>query len=106
MLFQYFRIVPNDFHRITFWITLGVLIAYSLWTIASSIFICFPIAHFWDSSVPGSCLDKKALWFSNAAMNILLDVWVLLLPIPAIYKLQLPTRQKLAIMLVFVVGGM
>ncbi|KAJ4351714.1 uncharacterized protein N0V89_007057 [Didymosphaeria variabile] len=45
------------------------------------------------------------MWFTNAAINILTDFAIIILPIPVIRNLNLARRQKLALIGIFAVGG-
>lgn len=85
---------------------IAVLATYGTWTILSAWLNCIPVSKFWDDSVPGYCLNKEGLWFSNAAMHILTDLVILVLPMPVLNSLQLPKRQKIALMGVFALGGL
>lgn len=40
----------------------------------------------------------------NAAFNLVSDVWILILPFPHILKLQLHSRQKISLAIVFAAG--
>ncbi|KAL4904956.1 hypothetical protein BDW74DRAFT_24163 [Aspergillus multicolor] len=106
LLFQYLRIFPSYKFRIICYIVMGVVIAYSTWAIISGFVNCVPVAKFWDRDLPGHCLSFEALWFFNASMNIATDLTLLILPMPLITQLQLPKRQKLALMAVFALGGL
>ncbi|KAJ5899561.1 hypothetical protein N7495_004305 [Penicillium taxi] len=81
------------------------LICYAAWTIATAWAICVPVAKFWYPSISGFCFDKKALWFSNSAIHITTDILLLVYPMPLLKSLQLPRKQKLALMAVFALGG-
>jgi hypothetical protein len=85
---------------------MGIVISYSTWAIVSGFVNCVPVAKFWDRELPGHCLSFEALWFFNASMNIATDLTLLILPMPLITQLQLPKRQKLALMGVFALGGL
>ncbi|KAL6233034.1 hypothetical protein BDW75DRAFT_242426 [Aspergillus navahoensis] len=106
LLLQYLRIFPSYKFRILCYIVMGVVIAYSTWAIVSGFVNCVPVAKFWDRELPGNCLSFEALWFFNASMNIATDLILLILPMPLITQLQLPKRQKLALMGVFALGGL
>lgn len=43
--------------------------------------------------------------FSNAAVNILTDIAVAVLPLPFLNQLQLNNKSKIALMIVFALGG-
>ena len=79
---------------------------YGLGTIGTAIWTCTPISAFWDTNPNARCIDKKFLWFFNAAMNILTDVIILILPMPVLSALKLPSKQKIGLILIFAVGGL
>lgn len=86
---------------------MAVLSVAGFWMVLSSIFFCRPISKFWNVNYPedkGYCLPKQATWYFNAAFQIASDVVILIMPMPLLWKLHLPWRQKSGIMLVFGVG--
>jgi hypothetical protein len=103
---QYKRIFAIKPIRRICTIIITVLVAWGIWTLASAIFLCVPVSKFWNPSQPGACMNKEAIWFSNAAVHILTDIVILILPIPVLNSLHLPRRQKYALMVVFAVGGL
>ncbi|KAI4698727.1 hypothetical protein J4E81_005338 [Alternaria sp. BMP 2799] len=105
MLLQYRRIFPTKKFQIANWLTMGVVVAYTIWTVFSSIFTCTPVRAFWTHE-KSTCLNQFAVWFTNAAINILTDFAIILLPIPVIQKLNLGKRQKIGLISIFAVGGL
>ncbi|EMF11630.1 uncharacterized protein SEPMUDRAFT_149566 [Sphaerulina musiva SO2202] len=105
ILFQYLRIFPD--RRFRFWcISLMALVCgWTCWAFFSALFACWPIQHFWNPSIPGACLNRLAVWFSNAAMNIITDIATTILPLPVLKSLNLPKRQRYVLMFVFGMGG-
>lgn len=85
---------------------LGFLLCYGLWAVLSGYLNCIPVAKFWDDTIDGNCINKEALWLSNAIVHIVTDITILAMPMPTLYSLQLPRRQKLALMAVFALGGL
>lgn len=83
------------------------VIVTALATTLASIFQCTPIHKAWEvtGSVPGSCINVNALFFANAGLDIFQDALIYVLPMRMLYQLQVPRRQKIALMLVFAVGG-
>ncbi|KAL5043936.1 hypothetical protein BDW71DRAFT_110439 [Aspergillus fruticulosus] len=71
-----------------------------------SIFQCRPIKAYWDPEpqYPHTCLNDGAIVFSASTINIFTDVLTTILPMPLIWKLKLPTRQRLAVMGIFSLG--
>lgn len=70
----------------------------------ASTFQCTPIHKAWVT-VPGSCINVNALFFANAALDIFQDAVIYVLPMRMLYHIQIPKRQKIALMGVFAVGG-
>ncbi|KAJ5773208.1 hypothetical protein N7457_008104 [Penicillium paradoxum] len=105
ILLQYKRVFSTPNMRLACWLLIAFLGIYGSWTIASAWANCVPLAKFWDDTVPGFCFNKKALWFSNSAIHILTDILILIYPMPVLRSLQLPRKQKLALMAVFALGG-
>ncbi|KAE8351747.1 integral membrane protein [Aspergillus coremiiformis] len=105
ILLQYFRVFPTSRMRLINWTMLGILGIYGSWAVLSGFLNCIPVAKFWDKTIPGYCLAEKGLWFSNASMHIATDLAILVIPIPALSQLDLPKRQKIALITVFALGG-
>ncbi|KAL1863285.1 hypothetical protein Plec18170_000118 [Paecilomyces lecythidis] len=105
ILFNYLRVFPNRRLRLSCYIMMGVVTAYSSWAIVSGYLTCVPVAKFWNPTLKGHCLNFQALWFFNAAMNIITDTTLLIIPMPVLSHLQLPKKQKIALMGVFAVGA-
>ncbi|RJE25273.1 integral membrane protein, partial [Aspergillus sclerotialis] len=105
ILFQYLRVFTTRGMRIACYCLIGFLTTYGTWTIVSAWLNCVPVAKFWDNSIEGYCLSKAGLWFSNSGIHILTDIMIIIYPMPALKKLKLPTRQKIAVMALFSLGG-
>ncbi|KAL4996310.1 hypothetical protein BDV10DRAFT_187258 [Aspergillus recurvatus] len=105
ILMQYFRVFPSKRMRHICWSMIGILATYGTWAVLSGFLNCIPVARFWDPTIPGSCLSSKGLWFSNASMHIATDLAILVIPIPALSKLELPRKQRVALISIFAVGS-
>lgn len=92
--------------RIACYAALGFLLVYGFWAVLSGYLNCIPVAKFWDDTIDGKCIDMEALWFSNAIVHIVTDIIILSMPMPTLNSLQLPRKQKLALMGVFALGGL
>ena len=71
------------------------------------IFQCKPISMAWkrwDGQQHGTCLNVNAIIRSAAAINIVLDLATIALPLPQIAKLQLSKRKKIPLLFVFLLG--
>ncbi|RYP28191.1 hypothetical protein DL766_005999 [Monosporascus sp. MC13-8B] len=104
ILLLYLRIFVQTWFRITCYVLLGTILTYMVGTTASSIWQCSPVARAWDKSLPGTCIDLTANWYANAGFSIATDVVILTLPMFPIYRSQLPSSQRLALIVVFTLG--
>lgn len=104
ILVQYLRIFSNRRTRIVCYVLLSGLIPATCWGVFGGIFLCDPARKLWNPSLPGHCRDAQVYWTSVAGVDIALDFLILLLPIPSISGLHLPKKQKVATMLVFLLG--
>ena len=55
-------------------------------------------------SVRHHCIDQIKFELAAAMLNIVIDFVIIVLPLPTIWSLQLPRRQKLALSGVFMLG--
>lgn len=67
--------------------------------------LCRPIEFFWDPTIPGGvCGDRFLPFLLSSVFNLVLDFVIFILPLPVLWGLQLKTRRKLALTVVFGVG--
>ncbi|KLP11999.1 integral membrane protein PTH11 [Fusarium fujikuroi] len=68
---------------------------------------CQPISFYWtgwDKLHEGHCLGVQPLAWAIAAVGIILDVWMLAIPIWQLVQLQMKWQRKLAVAIMFTVG--
>lgn len=104
ILLQYRRIFQTPRFTVICWVLLVIAILYGLSTFIGSIFQCVPVSAFWTQE-HSKCINMFASWFFNAAMNIFMDLAILILPMPVLKNLNLPRRQKYLLIGVFATGG-
>jgi hypothetical protein len=81
------------------------VIAYGIETFFTGVLTCTLVWYFWDTTIPdGKCVDKWALYFVNAGINIATDFAILVLPVFILKDLLMPTRQKATLMVILVLG--
>lgn len=77
-----------------------VIIIWGLVNLFLVIFFCVPISALWTGK--GKCLNLDP--YSYAVINVLTTLVVWAMPIPRVWKLQLPRGQKVALSLIFALG--
>ncbi|KAL4934810.1 hypothetical protein BDV06DRAFT_229421 [Aspergillus oleicola] len=106
ILVQYFHVFPSKRMRYTCWVMFALLATYGTWAVISGVLNCIFVARFWDPSIPGSCTSIKGLWFSNASIHIATDLAILIILISALAALELPWKQRVALISIFALGGL
>jgi hypothetical protein len=107
LLFFYLRIFPGTMVRRLLWVTVIFDICFGMLFVLLAIFQCRPISYYWsgwDGEHQGTCLNVNGLAWSNAAISIVLDGWMLALPISQLFGLQLHWKKKIGVAMMFVVG--
>ncbi|GAB1319871.1 Rhodopsin domain-containing protein [Madurella fahalii] len=103
-LFQYYRVLAVQHMRVVYIVGIVIVGGWALSQVLVGIFICSPIDGFWDSTVQSTCIPNIPQWYINAAGNIITDIAVFALPLPALWKLHLPRSQKLVLLGIFSLG--
>ncbi|KAI9371381.1 hypothetical protein BJX61DRAFT_534863 [Aspergillus egyptiacus] len=82
----------------------GVVACQATANVLTAAFQCNPIPKAWDTSLDGTCVDINVFYLANAALNILTDLLTYTLPIRVIFKLQMPRKQKIALIFILCLG--
>ena len=90
--------------RLSCWALLAIVATYCFSSIVVTIFQCNPVIRAFDKDTPGQCIDTAKFWFANAGFSIATDIIILLLPLPLVWRLEIPRTQKVALVAVFAVG--
>lgn len=89
-----------------------ICITWFLITTMILIFQCTPISAYWDTLdgwllVDGaSCMSSPRLLLGYELTNFFLDVFVLCIPLPIIWKLNLQQSKKIALVVIFLLGAL
>lgn len=90
------------------WTVRGTILFITIWvvaTIMAGCLICQPFAMNWDHTIPGGHCGNQVLSFTiTGVLNLVTDLVVLVLPLPYLARLQMPTYKKVVLMGVFSVG--
>lgn len=65
-----------------------------------------PVKAYWElaPTYPHQCMNSGAIVFSASVINIFTDFLVTVLPMPLIWNLKLPARQRIAVISIFGLG--
>ena len=67
---------------------------------------CTPIHKLWNYEVEGDCIDIVTFFEGSAIPNVIIDLAILLLPQPIIWRLRLSKANKIALCGIFLLGAL
>jgi hypothetical protein len=72
-----------------------------------ALLFCIPLAANWDRTIPDAkCGSLAAESISVGTINLLIDVSIIVLPMPVLWNLQLPVRKKIGLTAIFGIGAL
>ncbi|KAK7951457.1 uncharacterized protein PG986_007185 [Apiospora aurea] len=105
LLLSYFRFLPLGIWKFLTVIISIVCVLFHAAFLVVQINLCTPIAKQWDPSITsGHCIEAVPFYTTVAAMTIVLDVLVMLLPFPTLYASKIQKRKKAVLLGLFALG--
>ncbi|KIW54575.1 hypothetical protein PV05_06926 [Exophiala xenobiotica] len=104
----YLKVFPQPYFQKAVYLVIGLCICYFVSFMFVLGFECQPLPFFWEQwrdPSAGTCININAGGWAAAAINIILDVSILTMPVPVILKLQISRQQKLQVLSMFGVGS-
>lgn len=82
-------------------------VSYSLASVLVNVFSCKPVSGSWDLALATTavCINRPVFYFAQAGLGIFTDFATLAAPLPFLWKLQMPVRQKIGVSAVLMMGG-
>lgn len=74
---------------------------YALTNCLQLLLVCRPVSYNWDKSINGHCSEESAPFLASACINMSIDVMIVVLPMPMLWSLQMPTSRKVALSAIF-----
>ncbi|KAL5392312.1 hypothetical protein DPSP01_000826 [Paraphaeosphaeria sporulosa] len=108
ILLFYLRIFPHKGLRRAIYVTIVLCVLYIIGFVTATALQCIPVKQAWlrwDGEHHGKCTNLNAIAWLSAGVNIVLDLFVIILPMGEIKKLSMSRRRRFGVMLMFLVGG-
>ena len=86
------------------WVTHCLVIGWFFAMGFFTIFLCDPVEKQWRPSLPGGCHSITELWLACTISSVVIDLILLLLPLPILWQLQMKRSRKMLLMAVFACG--
>ncbi|KAH8662916.1 hypothetical protein BGZ60DRAFT_530069 [Tricladium varicosporioides] len=108
LLLFFLRIFTAKAQKMAIWGLFGFVVVSNTAMVLVAIFQCTPIHGAWTNwaykSPQAVCVDRFSEIYASAGLSTFQDVLILLFPIPIILRLNLSTRKKGNLLVMFLVG--
>lgn len=104
----YSRLSPARGFQAAVWTTTFICAGAYTAIFFSLLFACKPIAASWNPLLlsVATCTNRGAIYIATAVIGIATDVMLMAIPIPTIWGLQMPRKQKIGLTVIFAIGSM
>lgn len=104
MLLVYIDIFTvGTFYRYAY-VLVGVVCLFFVGSMTTTLRLCQPIQATWNKTIEGTCGDIGTAEMAAAALNLSLDVIIVLLPAPLIWSLKMDIQRKVGLTGTFALG--
>lgn len=80
-------------------------VAWGLTAIIGNTFQCWPVQYFWIKHIKGNCMSgQNTFYLIIGSLSVVEDVVILCLPLPIVWGLHMPIREKIEMTLLFSIG--
>lgn len=104
ILLFYLRLFTFQRERIAAYVMMGVVACWWLGGVFGIVGICRPFSYNWNQNQEGSCGPRIEFWLATAILHVVIDITILSLPLPTVWKLQVPLTTKMALSAMFCLG--
>ncbi|KAH7109827.1 hypothetical protein B0J11DRAFT_233625 [Dendryphion nanum] len=102
----YNRIFAFRNFQITSWVAIALVICWAIGAILYAFLSCRPFHYTWDPTmIGGSCVKNKVIpYVIIGALDVVIDIFILVLPLPLLCRLRISMTDKVALIGIFGVG--
>lgn len=79
--------------------------AYFVIVMVATFALCHPIQYNWNKKIPGSCHGEVHAYLSTGITNLVIDAFIVTLPIPTLLGLRMSLSKKLGLIAMFSLGS-
>jgi hypothetical protein len=104
VLWLYTRIFATPAFKRWSYAIMALVVGYGVGFIVVFMTKCQPLSQMWAPVPGGWCRDLKIEELASVTINIALDAAIVVLPMPVLWGLQMPIRNKIFISVMFSIG--
>ncbi|KAG4031943.1 hypothetical protein MFRU_008g02930 [Monilinia fructicola] len=84
---------------------MALVITWSVSFFFANLFTCYPITPFVEPFYNHKCMRALDMWYAMSVSDIVVDIMILALPVPMVWQLKLRVKQKVGVLLMFLLGA-
>ncbi|MCJ1396737.1 hypothetical protein MMC18_009629, partial [Xylographa bjoerkii] len=102
----YARIFGLDIRRFRFtiWLVTGLVCTWIMAIFITLLLQCRPLQKAWEPTMDGICMNTYIWWLAASTSSFILDLIILILPLPMLWRLHVKTYRKFLMFCVFLCG--
>ncbi|KAI1269309.1 hypothetical protein F5Y18DRAFT_374199 [Xylariaceae sp. FL1019] len=96
-IFFYARVfsTADRVFRIHLWIIGSLVSSWLISAYITTVFQCTPVEKAWNPTIPGTCIDSFSWYVATAVLSVVVDLYILLLPVPKIWALNTSLKRRI-----------
>jgi hypothetical protein len=105
ILFLYVRLFSIvRWHVVACYVVMGLCVAWWIAFFGGTMGDCVPLQKLWTPTLEGRCVDQNKACGATGIAHIILDLIILILPLPIIWTMKIDKTRKFLVSLIFTVG--
>lgn len=68
--------------------------------------LCKPVEYNWNKSIEGKCTGENTAYLVAGIMNLSIDTFIVILPMPVVFRLQMSWSKRISVALMFSLGAL
>ncbi|MCJ1379156.1 hypothetical protein MMC17_002256 [Xylographa soralifera] len=105
ILHLYVTIFPSPTFRKICYAMMAVSTVYYVGMFLETFLLCMPFVYNWDKTIEGTCGNQTLALLMIGSTNLIIDAIIVVLPLPLLWRLQLPIWKKIGLLAMFSLGA-
>ncbi|KAF2970765.1 hypothetical protein GQX73_g2805 [Xylaria multiplex] len=107
ILSLYTILFPGQLFRRICYATMAISVAYFISVFLGAFLLCQPVQYNWNKTIPnGKCYNQGIAYLLSGIANLLIDAFIVVLPMRKLYRLQVPFTKRIVIGAMFGLGAL
>ena len=106
ILHLYVTIFPNPTFRKICYVMMAVSTVFFVTILLEVFLLCMPFVYNWDKTIEGTCGNQTLALLMIGSANLIIDAIIVVLPLPLLWRLQLPIWKKIGLLVMFSLGAL